>query len=1174
MKAILALLFRHLKAWFTASPSADARPELAIARATQFEALEPRILFSGAQADLPEEPHSGEEPPAEVAFAESLGGEEANGNAVDGAGNVYVVGNFQGSIDADPADGSGNVVTLNSNGGDDVYISKFDNAGNLLWAKSFGGAEGYDSGSDIDVDASGNVYVTGSFSGTVDFDPDASGNAFLSSASFGGFYGKVSSDAFITKFDTNGDFLWARSFGGAEGSDYGNGIDLDASGNVYVTGTFYESAYSDASGNHVGVFSQGDEDAFITKLDTDGNFEWATSFGGNSWGDRGNDIAVDDSGNAYVIGDLGSAYGGDPSGNATVVNHGSNSGDIFVAKIDTTGEFEWARAFGGYGDDRGNAIDVDGSGNVFITGSFYNTASFQSDPSGGLFEVFSNGSHDAFVAKLNTSGDTQWAQSFGGGGTWGDDWGSDIDVDDAGQVYVTGSFDVQNGAVDFDPDPSGEYLLDGIGYGRDIFVSKLDTDGDLQWAVEAGGDSGSDSIGINLAVDGSGSVFVVGEFGGGFYGGADFDPSDGELLIESPGFYGCGTAGFIWKLTAGDGDTPPPPPPPNTVFVDENDRLIVNSDDDGDTISIKIVGGNVVVSTTDDSVVGGNGTNTNPTTRDVRVALAGLTGITLTTGGGDDKITIGALGNLSGNLIIDGGDGIDKITLGGNTTVAGDVDLDAEEMFFQNGQITASGDIEISATDSGNGTAPGADGLSLQNFDLNAGGNLTLEGQAGNGNATTASGNVGIMLTTASALIAGGDITLRGTGGQSFRGGNYGVVFYSGSTLATTGSGSVRIEGTAGTGGNNNDGVYFAPSGSGVTVEDGALEILGTGGLGGNTSRGVALDGAKFFSTSSGMMSVIGVGGGGAGTSGNSGIIVKNTVMSGDSGNITLAGTSGAGKNSNMGVEITGSSALSTDDGGSIDIDGTSVGGIGSGIKNIGVVISSATASVQIQGTGSTGTVTIDGTGGTADATNDNYGVQLVGAVRTVDGDLTINGTAGGKGNTNRGVVVQSTTVEATGTGAVSITGTGTQNTSTGTSNDGVLISTGAGKSVKTVSGNLTITGHGGKGATTNYGVRIVNSTVNAGTGFLNILGTASSATTGSSNIGVHISGATSIGGAVGSLISGTGGGLSGNLNHGVNIAVGITTILPDGEVQGTAGFGAGSKGRIGKYTDAPPPAP
>ena len=435
--------------------------------------------------------------------------------ALDASGNVYTTGYFQGTADFDPGAGTANRT---SSGGRDIWVQKLDASGNFIWARSFGGSLD-DIGRSITVDASGNVYTTGYFQGTADFDPGA-GTANITSAG--------NEDIFIQKLDASGNFLWAKSFGGSL-ADYGLSIAVDAAGNVYTTGYFQGTADFDPGAGTANHSSAGNEDIFVQKLDTSGNFVWARSFG-DSNSDRGNSICVDASSNVYTTGGFHGTVDFDPgAGTTNLTSEGSL--DVYVQKLNSTGNFVWTKSFGGSLNDQGFSITVDDSGNVHTTGSFEGTVDF--DPGAGSATRTSTGSLDAFVQKLNASGTYDWAISFGASSS---DQGYSVTVDASGNVYTTGSF---LGTADFDPG-SGTANLTSAGP-WDVFIQKINASGNFVWAKSFGGNS--IDAGNAITVDASGNVYTTGHFAG----TVDFDPGVGTANLTSAGNYDV----FVQKLSQG-----------------------------------------------------------------------------------------------------------------------------------------------------------------------------------------------------------------------------------------------------------------------------------------------------------------------------------------------------------------------------------------------------------------------------------------------------------------------------------------------------------------------------------------------------------------------------------------------------------------------------------------------
>jgi hypothetical protein len=293
-----------------------------------------KLLLSLALLIVSGEFLSGQTPA--MSWAKQLGGTSVDyglSNAVDASGNVYTTGNFNGTADFDPGAGTYN-LTPASAVNDDIFISKLDASGNFVWAKRLGGTS-IDNVASISVDASGYVYTTGNFKGTVDFDPGA-GTYNLSSASAG------NDDIFISKLDTSGNFVWAKQLGGTS-SDVGQSITVDpaGSGDVYTTGSFYGTADFDPGAGTYNLTSTGGSDIFISKLDATGNFVWAKQMGGNGTA-TGTSIAIDPagSGDIYTTGVFDGTADFDPGAGTYSLTYAGGF-DIFISKLDASGNFVW-----------------------------------------------------------------------------------------------------------------------------------------------------------------------------------------------------------------------------------------------------------------------------------------------------------------------------------------------------------------------------------------------------------------------------------------------------------------------------------------------------------------------------------------------------------------------------------------------------------------------------------------------------------------------------------------------------------------------------------------------------------------------------------------------------------------------------------------------------------------
>jgi hypothetical protein len=433
----------------------------------------------------------------------STGNDAGHFITTDGSGNVYSTGRFEGTVDFDPGVG---VFNLTSAGADDIFVQKIDSAGNFIWASRMGGT-GNDNGWSLITDGLGSLYLTGYFQNTVDFDPGA------------GVFNQTSggqSDIFISKFDTNGNFIWAKSMG-AGGSDVGYSITTDGSGNVYSTGYFQNTVDFDPGAGVLNLTSVGADDIFIQKLDANGNLIWIKQMGSTA-SEVGNSISTDGFGSVYLTGNFRNTVDFDPG--AGVFNLTSAGGlDIYIQKLDSAGNFTWAKRMGGTGNDFGYSIITDSSSNVYTTGYFSTTVDF--DPDAGVFNLTSAGGLDIYIQKLDSLGNFIWAKRMGDAGS---DSGRSITTDGLGNLYTTGFF---SNTVDFDPG-AGVFNLTSVG-GFDIYIQKLDSLGNFIWAKQFGG-SGNEAC-YSLTTDGSNNIYSTGYFNN----TVDFDPGVGVFNLTSAG---------------------------------------------------------------------------------------------------------------------------------------------------------------------------------------------------------------------------------------------------------------------------------------------------------------------------------------------------------------------------------------------------------------------------------------------------------------------------------------------------------------------------------------------------------------------------------------------------------------------------------------------------------------
>ena len=480
---------------------------------------------------------------ADAVAASGGGSVDTQSNAVtnDAAGNVFVTGSFQGTADFDPGSG---VANLNSTGGRDVFFAKYSKTGALLWAKDLRGADdaSVGQGAAVVLDASGNVLVSGTFTGTVNFDPNA-GDTSLSAPG--------RNDVFIAKYDSGGGLIWARSAAGTAGTiATGYALAVDAAGNVAAAGSFQGTA---AFGSTT-LTAGGSFDGFVAKLDPSGQFLWAkaTSGSGTSVAQAAG-LTFDASGNVVATGFFAGGVTFNPAVNALSLTSNGGSRDVFVQKIDSAGNVVWAVSVGSADIDQGNGVVADTSGNLYVTGTFAAAADFNTDT--GTFNLTPGGFQDPFLLKLNSAGQFVWAKDFALTG-FNAGQGTGVALDASGHVFVAGYF---QGKMTFDASTS----LTSAG-SFDAFVAEFDATGNTL-AVFQGGGTNFDA-GFGIGVNASGQVAIAGRYSG----PASFGTS---TLPAQPG-----KSIFIVELNSSSGTVVAPSAPSGPVLQAASDSGLSQAD--------------------------------------------------------------------------------------------------------------------------------------------------------------------------------------------------------------------------------------------------------------------------------------------------------------------------------------------------------------------------------------------------------------------------------------------------------------------------------------------------------------------------------------------------------------------------------------------------------------------
>lgn len=398
----------------------------------------------------------------------------------DASGNIIIVGELYGTVDF----GGGPLVSA---GGSDIFIAKFDAAGNHLWSKRFGDAA-FQGANAVTTDAGGNIVVVGTASGTVDF-----GGGPIATAGNG--------DVFVARFSPAGGNIYSNVFGDAN-VDFAGGVAVDASNNIVVVGQFAGSI--DFGGGM--LTSAGNYDIFVAKINPLGVYIWSKSFGDVQY-DYGQGVATDSAGNVILIGSYGGTvdFGGGP-----LVSAGSN--DIVVAKFNGTGAHTWSKSFGNTGYETPYGIVLDDMDNIIVDGYFSGTVDFGGGflPGAGL---------EAFLVEFDPTGAHVWSKSFGGSAPT--QIADAVDRGANGDIVIAGYF---NGDIDL-----GAGTVYAVG-GWNGFVARYDATGNYIWSQTFGNAPTTYAYGV--VMDAAGNVAVTGDFNGDIdFGGGNFTSSGFDAYL-------------------------------------------------------------------------------------------------------------------------------------------------------------------------------------------------------------------------------------------------------------------------------------------------------------------------------------------------------------------------------------------------------------------------------------------------------------------------------------------------------------------------------------------------------------------------------------------------------------------------------------------------------------------
>jgi hypothetical protein len=490
-------------------------------------------------------------PAQTFSWAKSIGGYSWDqGIAVTTDNNyVYVTGNFCDTVDFDPGPGIATLAAVTSTNAfisSDIFVAKYDMAGNFVWARQFPGTGGIEQGLSIIVDGAGNVYSCGTFDESADFDPGP-GVFQLNAATI--YYTSM----YVSKLDAGGNFLWAVTGGSVapttSATTQAMSMTFDPAGNLVVGGTFGDIVDFDPGPGTFTLSSPLDYDPFVLKLNPNGGFLWAGSFPSTSASGGASSIysvKCDGNGDIFCAGSFNDVTDFDPGANVYTMTPGSGGYDPFVVRLNTNGAFVWAKQFRNLnsGDMAwASSIDLNSSGEIIVGGWFNGAIDFDTGP--GTFTYMTSGNTDLYVAKLDGSGNLLWAKQIGGAEP---QYGGYVAVNASHNIFISGIF---FGTTDFDPGP-GTHTLGAAPNVGNSFIARFDNLGNLTWATQL---EGYDNVSNAIAIDNTGNVFTTGSFSGDI----DFDPGLPVSADTVAGGYDI----FVHKLF----DCLPPPAPQPSLSI-------------------------------------------------------------------------------------------------------------------------------------------------------------------------------------------------------------------------------------------------------------------------------------------------------------------------------------------------------------------------------------------------------------------------------------------------------------------------------------------------------------------------------------------------------------------------------------------------------------------------------
>ena len=383
-------------------------------------------------------------------WARTMGGTGTDGNTyliLDNSNNIYIVDNgWYGTVG--------------------ITISKLDASGNIIWSKLIANSPpssavyfGHKSKS-IAIDLLGNLYITGCFTGTIDFNPGAAVNNITCGTSV--------VETFLLKLNNLGDFSWVKQYNTNQLDNPSTSVSIDSLGGIFLSGSFQGTTDFNPNAGIFNLTAIGAKDIFITKLNASGTLKWAKSMGGTN-----DDIlyatAIDKSGNVYSTGYFSGIVDFNPGIAINNLSSMVGSSDIYISKLDSLGNYVWAKNFTGVYNDFSFSLALDKHKNIYTTGCYSGTVDF--NPNAGVFNLSSlSTTPDIYISKIDSSGNFINALTFPGTAS-GKAFGITTDIND--NIFLTGDLGgyAITGTTDFDP---GVGVLNVTTNGYALFVMKME----------------------------------------------------------------------------------------------------------------------------------------------------------------------------------------------------------------------------------------------------------------------------------------------------------------------------------------------------------------------------------------------------------------------------------------------------------------------------------------------------------------------------------------------------------------------------------------------------------------------------------------------------------------------------------------------------------------------------